>query len=222
MHPLVSGFENTGVPEDEGQLLQSVYPPAWAFGGPGKFGFHPAAHLTETSPLVGAASRERLLSEWKPYWNLEKPVLVEKSPPNLIRTRFLQSLFPECSFIVLMRHPIAVAYATQKWSHTSIRPLVEHWLVCHEIFERDRSELGRLLVLKYEDFVAEPGVFLQRIHAFLGLDDATKAPMVRTDVNEKYLNLWRRYKTSSAGAAGASAIIDAFEERTRRFGYSLD
>ena len=26
-HPQVSGFSGTGVPEDEGQLLQSVYPP---------------------------------------------------------------------------------------------------------------------------------------------------------------------------------------------------
>ena len=32
-HPDMSGFTNTGVPKDEGQHLQSVYPPAWRFGG---------------------------------------------------------------------------------------------------------------------------------------------------------------------------------------------
>ena len=34
-HPETSGFSNTGVPQDEGQLIQSVYPPAWMHGGPG-------------------------------------------------------------------------------------------------------------------------------------------------------------------------------------------
>ena len=31
---------------------------------------------------------------------MSKPVLVEKSPPNLIRTRFLQALYPEARQIM--------------------------------------------------------------------------------------------------------------------------
>jgi hypothetical protein len=50
-HADVSSFENTGFPMDEGQYLQTVYPIGQHFGGPGKFGFHKAAHLTEASPL---------------------------------------------------------------------------------------------------------------------------------------------------------------------------
>ena len=34
-HPEVSGFSQTGVPEDEGQHLQSVYKSAKSFGGAG-------------------------------------------------------------------------------------------------------------------------------------------------------------------------------------------
>ena len=39
---------------------------------------------------------------------MSEPVLVEKSPPNLVRTRFLQALFPDARQIVVTRHPIAV------------------------------------------------------------------------------------------------------------------
>lgn len=39
-HPAISGFRNTGVPEDEGQHLQSVFKPANSFGGPGKYIFN--------------------------------------------------------------------------------------------------------------------------------------------------------------------------------------
>ena len=56
-HPDASGFRGTGVPEDEGQHLQSVYRPARAHGGPGRFGFDPGAHLTEESPLVSDENR---------------------------------------------------------------------------------------------------------------------------------------------------------------------
>src|SRR4029453_6608815 len=55
-HPAISGFDGTGAIEDEGQLLQTVYPPARVYGGPGRFGFDADAHLTETSSLASAAN----------------------------------------------------------------------------------------------------------------------------------------------------------------------
>jgi hypothetical protein len=65
-HPEISGFANNqdanewlGA-EDEGQYLQSVYPPAIFWGGPGKFAFSPEANLTEES--------EFLTPETRPGW----------------------------------------------------------------------------------------------------------------------------------------------------------
>ena len=69
-HPQISGFEHTGVEEDEGQHLQTVYPPARAHGGPGRFALSAAAHLTETSPLLtrirrlSCSSSGRLTGTW--------------------------------------------------------------------------------------------------------------------------------------------------------------
>jgi hypothetical protein len=74
-HPSISAFSNTGVPEDEGQHLQTVFLPAYAYGSPGTFAFNPEARLTEASPLVGAASRERLFEDWSRHWDLSKPIL---------------------------------------------------------------------------------------------------------------------------------------------------
>ncbi len=55
-----------------------------------------------------------------------------------------------------MRHPIAVACATQKWSWTSYTALIDHWLVCHELMVEDARHLPQLLLIRYEDFVADP------------------------------------------------------------------
>jgi hypothetical protein len=65
-HPQVSGFSGTGVAEDEGQHLQTVYPPARAHGGPGRFALAAAAHLTEASPLLTPDTGARLLAQWQP------------------------------------------------------------------------------------------------------------------------------------------------------------
>jgi hypothetical protein len=72
-HPLMSGFEDTNSPENEGMHLQTVYQPSGHYGGAGKFGFSPEAHLTEASELVSDANRKKLFEEWKPYWDLDKP-----------------------------------------------------------------------------------------------------------------------------------------------------
>jgi hypothetical protein len=215
-HPLVSGFEGTGVPEDEGQHLQTVYRPAKDFGGPGRFALDPDARLTEDSPLVTDESRRRLMEEWGRWWDTTKPVLVEKSPPNLVRGRFLQALFPGARLVMVQRHPLAVAYATQKWSRTSLRSLLRHWLAAQEAFEDDRPRLEHVHLVRFEDFVAEPAVTLEAVYGFLGLEPVPPGVEIRPDANDAYLARWREEPRLRR-----SLLARAFERRVQRFGYSL-
>jgi hypothetical protein len=220
-HPAVSGFSGTGVPEDEGQHLQSVYPPASASGGPGRFGFDPAAHLTEDSPLATPANRQRLLDAWVPHWDLSRPVLVEKSPPNLVRTRFLQALFPGAAFVVLMRDPVAVSCATRKWSGTSPASLLEHWLACHETYAADAPHLAHALLLRYEDLVADPAGELGRVWDFLGLEPVAAPADARGGINERYHAEWRTWFRGPFGRWRWRRLRERLEGRVGRFGYAL-
>ncbi|KAK3237325.1 hypothetical protein CYMTET_52589, partial [Cymbomonas tetramitiformis] len=80
-----------------------------------------------------------LFRQWARMWDLEKPVLLEKSPPNMMWMRFLQGMFPTASrFVVITRHPLAVSLAHRKWeccTGMSLTQLVEHWLVQHELMQ---------------------------------------------------------------------------------------
>lgn len=221
-HPSVSGFSNTASPEDEGQFLQTVYPPARDFGGPGRFGFAEAAHMDETSPLASADSARKLFSEWAPYWDLTKPVLLEKSPPNLLRTRFLQALFPNSYFLTIVRHPVAVSLATMKWSRTTLESLFEHWCVCHERFEADRSHLRNLFVLRYEDFVASPQSCLDKVCDFAGLAPVAVKRGVSPRPNEDYFGKWRSLRSDDETRAEVAGVVEKFGERVKAFGYRLD
>src|SRR5215216_956692 len=110
-----SSLKNTGVLEDEGTFLQDVYPTEQDCGGPGRFGFDPRAHLTETSALLTPENAAKLRASWHVYWDNEKTIFVEKTPANLLMTRFLQAAFPNSYFVIIKRHPIPVGMAAQKW-----------------------------------------------------------------------------------------------------------
>ena len=193
----------------EGQALQGVYPTGRDLGGPGCFGFSAYAHLTESSSLATDATRSRLFEDWGPHWDLRKPVLIEKSPPNLLKMRFLQALFPRAAFVMVIRHPIPVTLATEaKWGSRSPLDTLRHWFACHELFMADTRHMKRLIVLRYEDLVEVPTLVTQ-IQAALGLNQPNPPPQPKADLNKRYFEKW------------SLEIPQGFEERARAFGYSL-
>jgi len=219
-HPEISGFRNTGVPEDEGQHLQTIFPAAKTYGGPGRFGFAQEAHLTEKSRLVTSENRGKLFADWAKYWDLTKSNLLEKSPPDLIQTRFLQALFPNSYFVVISRHPIAVSLSTSKWANCSLDSLVKHWVHCHDLFELDRPHLNRVLVIRYEDLIQSTTMSVRQICEFLDL-----APHVPTPLNpagnDPYFTIWRNLSLAKGRTEEFRQIVQRYERKVRSYGYSL-
>src|SRR5438105_1216898 len=114
-HPQISGFSGTGVHEDEGQHLQTVYRTGRSYGGPRRFG------------------RGRRI-----------------------------------------------------WRRMSYTSLVEHWLRCHELLMEDAASLEHLLVLRYEDFVADPDHHLVEIFRYVGLELRLSGFEVWQGINDGY------------------------------------
>jgi hypothetical protein len=195
-HPEVSGFENTGVTEDEGELLQNVYPKSRNFGGPGKFCFAPDAYLTEKSRLVNDTNRVRLFAQWQPYWDVKKPFLLEKSGSNITQSRFLQAMFPNSYFIFLLRHPVAVTLAGDKADLANMPEKVEHWTLAHRAMLEDRNHLKRHLMVRYEDMIARPDHCLRIVYDFLGLSTIPVKETLLSAINREYFKLWDDYKIS--------------------------
>jgi hypothetical protein len=235
-HPSVSALEGTARATNEGQHNQSVYPSDEYHSKGGQFAFRPEARMTETSPLVTDQNRAQLFAEWSRYWDTSAEVLLEKSPPNLIRTRFLQALFPTSSFIAIIRHPIPVTLATSKWGKIKPHTLVRHWLTAHDFLAQDASHLRRLHVIRYEHLVADPDAELARAFAFLGLadhdagrdrseglnvDNFEADRTVRTGVNDKYFQMWRERRRTFVRSLYYDAVDWRYERAVRRFGYSM-
>lgn len=223
LHPEVSGFSGTGVPEDEGQHLQTVYPQDFRLGGAGRFGFRSGARLTERSVLVSAENRARLLAEWGPHWQAGAAVGVEKSPPNVVRTRFLQALFPDAVFVIVVRHPVAVAGATRKGRRRllSYELLVRHWVACHTILAGDAPLVRNLQVVRYEHLVADPDRALAPVFAAVSLTPPAclHAP-VKPGLNDDYFHHWQTSR-NPLDRWDRGYTITRWEAHVNRFGYSL-
>lgn len=225
-HPQISAFSGTGVKEDEGQHLQDVYPSARAYGGAGRFASAAGAHLTESSPLAISANAGRLFDAWSPYWDLTRPYLVEKSPPNLIMTRFLQALFPSSKLVILVRHPLVVALSTAKWAgpQTSLSRLVEHWLLAHETFLADAAHLHDVHALKYEELVTDPERTLEDIGRFLGLSGSIPGGSLQPGRSNTYRDQWQSLAQSRRPwrCRSVRQLRSRFAARVAAFGYDLD
>jgi sulfotransferase family protein len=229
-HASVSGLANTGVTEDEGQHLQSVYPPATTYGGPGRFAFSPDAHLTEESPLVTPENAQRLWSAWTPYWDTSRRLMLEKSPPNLIMGRFLQSVFPGSALVVVLRHPVVVSLSTVKWRrlasrhwwrHASVHTMIRHWFAAHQILRDDASHLSRLHVVRYEDLLDDPEEHLAGIQSFLGLEDAFPAGVLRSGHSRQYEERWSSMATGVLTSGARRRIERDFGDLAAGFGYDI-
>lgn len=228
-HPDISGLTETVAVEDEGQHLQSVYPPAKLYGGSGHFARDPRAHLTERSPLVSPGNARVLLDAWCPHWDLTRRILVEKSPPNILMSRFLQALYPDAAFIMVVRHPVTVALSTKKWARllsrhpgrfASLTSLVEHWLIAHRILLHDIPHLRRVLVVHYEDLIHRPEPELKLVQEFLSLTGEIPNSRLSSHRGQPYDEWWASLRSwSRPGGWQRRTIERRFADEIESFGY---
>lgn len=232
-HPQVSGLTDTGVVENEGIYLQDVYPQLRQLGGMGRFAFNDDAHLTERSALAGPATAERLFDAWSPFWDLTRPVLVEKSPNNMLMGGFLQTTFPGSRMVVMVRNPIVVALAMAKWDPVFItrkgrrrvgfEGYVRHWVHAHEIVRADARRLGGILVVRYEELVSDPDRELERVREFLGLEGAIPSDRITRGRSDRYTELWTAMATGGPVQRRRRRSVEQhWGETIRDFGYDLE
>lgn len=185
-HPQVAAIAGAPVPENEGVYLQGAIPHTAQHGRPLHFATDPAQHLVEGCSYDTLDTRLRLEADWAPWFDPARPWRVEKSPVNLTRSRLYQQLFPLAQFVMVLRHPQAVAAAMAKWSDSPASQIIEHWLRAHERLADDLPYLHAVMVLRYEDVVLDPEATMQALYAFLQL--APPDPVADHEPLEKIRN----------------------------------
>jgi hypothetical protein len=213
---LVSGHNNTGYPKDEASWLQSIYPQADEINGIHKFCFSKEYNLNENSDFL--LSENKILYEWSKYWDLNKQILVQKSPSHIIHTRFIQKMLPNSYFVLIKRHPVFYYYSLYEWTNTyDLEELIDHWIYAHKKFNEDTKKIKNVIKIKSEEFIKNPIIVINRLNKFLNIDlsinDLTDIKMCES--NSKYRNKWILYKNKDY-------IINKYELLINKYGYSFN
>ena len=187
-HPDTRGLPHAAAPEGEGVFLQGAIPHDALAGVPGRWAERPEAHLTDGGPWDRLDVRDRLRSDWDDWYASGGAWRVEKSPVNLLRARLYQQLFPAAQFVFVVRHPVAVARATAKWTDRDEADLIRHWETAHRILAADLPHLHNWIVVRFEDLCADPETELARLFAFLRLDPVPAPRRIEADANGAYLS----------------------------------
>ncbi len=209
-HKQIAPITGAPVPENEGCFLQGAIPHTAHHGIPGHYATDPAQHLIEGCPFDTLATRQRMEADWQQWfedtddrqtdqrgldqWRLEK------SPVNLIRMRLYQQLFPLSQFVIILRHPEAMAAALAKWSNRSAKDLIDYALDAYDIALDDVRYLHAAYVLRYEDLVRSPDRQLESVFEWLGLDGEKPSQALR-DGNAEYSNAQRMTSAQASRAA---------------------
>ncbi len=102
---------------------------------------------------------------------------IEKSPINTIRTRYLQTVYPDASFVAIVRSPIAVAEGICRkkkqignYRIGSLYLAVNHWKSANKRLLSDAFQLQRFMLISYDELVRDPAQTLKKIFRFVNLD----------------------------------------------------
>jgi hypothetical protein len=117
-----------------------------------------------------------------------KSIFVDKTPSYTLIVEKIYECFPKAKFIVLWRHPLAVAASVSKTYCNNTWYFDNFWSDLTNGIDRmnnfDTPNKDRVFSLQYEDLVKSPGEQLEKIGKFLNLKDLSlvlKKPLPKTN-----------------------------------------
>lgn len=166
---------------------------------------------------------------WDSHWDKSKPVLLEKSPPNLIRSRDILANFKPVKFIVMVRNPYAQAEGLMRRNQWAAQRAANFSMMCLSKQLANSRELEDTLVMTYEALVSDPAKACKKLANFMpelsDLDYQASFEVHSTDgtLNRPItdLNSKKMAALSTADIAIMHEIFEGHADTIRAWGYDV-
>lgn len=104
--------------------------------------------------------------QWLKYWDVTKPVLLEKSPPNIVRATELMHHFVPASFIIMVRDPYAVCESMIRRGQDATEAAA-FAIRCLRLQKQNIETLQNFIFFTYEELTDAPEIIRQKLIAFI-------------------------------------------------------
>jgi Sulfotransferase family len=171
----------------------------------------------------------RIKSVWDGYWNHDKPILLEKSPPNLIRTDAILAHFDPVRFLLMVRDPYAHCEGLMRRNGWDAARAAQFSVRCLRQQARNAATLPDALAFTYEALADDPQAIARRIEAFLpalGMlkaADSFHADSIDGFVDRRIVNLNERKieQLSPQVLDEIDGVLSQHVDVLRHWGYAL-
>ncbi len=181
---------------------------------------------TSTGPDI-----HRMCKEWSMRLPHTSPVVLEKTPANMARTRWLQANFKNAHFVGILRNPYAVIDGIRRKADPQhleagwpIEMCARQWARSNEVLAEDANHLKRFMWLRYEDFVNSTAESIAKALEFVGLPQTMQLQQGQTwSVHERREPIRNMNTDSIAGLApeDVRTINSLIGPQIEAFGYPL-
>lgn len=104
---------------------------------------------------------------WGKYWEKEKPLLLEKSPPNIIRAQEIVKHFIPAYFLIMVRNPYAHCEGLIRRNNMTAKDACEFAVRCLRQQAENLKNLNNTLCFTYEELVSSPKSVSRTIEYFI-------------------------------------------------------
>jgi hypothetical protein len=159
-------FRLSGLPE---KIRPSIYFDCFS---------HPAylARYRLTERDLAAEDHERMVAAFRSVMGDSSRRLLQATSLGVIRSRYLQAVLPDATFVGVVRDPYAQVAAnarrSNKWG--AIEEQAFHWSEGYQQLLADRAALKRFMLVRYEDLVADPLETVEKVCGHCALEFTAK------------------------------------------------
>lgn len=116
---------------------------------------------------------------WRKHWNLSKPILLDKSIPNIMRLNQLKEAFFPALFICIIRNPYALCEGIMRRTGKSAKFAAEFTIKCFTYQIHNINNHKEILFFTYEDLCDNQEKIIKHIKDYINdLEDI--------DINQKF------------------------------------
>jgi hypothetical protein len=172
---------------------------------------------------------EQIRAVWDRYWNHDKQVLLEKSPPNLLRTDQIREHFQPVQFVMMVRNPYAHCEGLMRRDGSAPEDAAEFAIRCLQLQRENRAKLPDSLWFTYEQLASDPRGIARKLCEFLP-QLGELSPRDTFQVHSNYsreqsrivdLNRKKIRAMSPAQIGRINAVFSKYEDTLNDWGYEL-